>query len=295
MDTLSKLIKITPEEIQQKLSIPYEFYGFEWLRVIIYHTKLALKEINIHTAQTANQDIQELKKYFFEQLKKQTFNEYSLKNNSSNTSEAYQEANIQLECFKEYFSHDVDVLQALLCDIKDISELRQAPVATANVSNSDYFNILALNKAAAAIDSLSAYQILQKNNGEDELLAENELHPYLADAIDAMGEAIAAVDFAKSLSPKNKNITAISLTQARHEMARQSANARHKKNRLRKEKAIQLYQDGSFHSRNEAALRIAPFIRECSEELGIPPLTENNEIKTIYGWLSSFDKDNQQK
>ena len=297
-DILQQLLTTALSDLHQ-IEIPYAPDGFARLHQHIYTARWYLRGQSESEIEQALADVLDLYHWFYEQqaiiIRKELT--AALKQTDSalhNYINIDQCVVDHIESLKLSFVSDIDVIVAIFCEYPAIAELRDIEIMSSDLTNSQYFALLCLYKAANAISALHEYQ---KNIAAEKAITNNMrmFGPALAKAIRNSSDVDDAIAQAREFDLLTRN-TSIEHRQdwlklARQELSQTALQARFgDRFHLRKTKAIELYQQGNYTSRREAALKIVKPLNQFIIEHDLKPLKADSEFDSIYKWLSEFDK-----
>jgi len=290
----------TPLHDIQTMNLPYVCYGngIERLKRILYMARRFLSKHSPAEIKQACADILCLYRRFFEEYTKKLASQLdqSVENTATDLlfdeyldKEGYVEDS--LECLKLSYLSEVDVLSAILQEHQG-AVFNKMPGVESNFSNTEFFCVAALYQVSIAITKLYEAQALSQKQS---IVQEVCLPHTLESVYDAVLEAQVAIDYACQLSvkdsPELSGFVQAYIKDMHRSLMQKAHHVRYgDKYRLRKAKAIELYEQGTFQSRLNAALHLIDPIQAYSRELGIPELDLGNAQDTIYKWLSAHDK-----
>lgn len=295
---LNQLLEQSAEELLN-YPIPFETAGFKRLRSILYHAKWHLRHREATLIEQACIDLHTIYHTFYDDKKTKLANTLLSRIDESDLNlkhhinvERY--VTDEIDALKLLYPGYFDVICAIISDCAYGVELRSLPKVETNFSNLEFFCVLALYKGACALSKLNNYYNTRMSGEHDDRFP-MMLPLDLNSAMNSLMQAQLAIHEAELLSLKTdyailnaKDWQSI----ARQEMAKQAMNAKFgADHKLRIEKAIELYKNGNFHSRLQAANALVEPIQQFSEEHNITPLKPDNAWNTIYKWLTKHDKE----
>ena len=304
---LTEILDTSLDDIH-KLPIPAIFFGngIKRLRRIIYTARYYLSERSAAEIKQAATDILSLYQWFFDKQAGIIASEiqYQIeKNMTENLLHEYVDTDKYIydktQSIKQAYLSEIDVLISLLHEPQGII-LNQIECVRTDFSNIEFFCVSALYQSSIAIIKARETKVLiEKMEIQPDLIV-----PVSIEGVyDAILDAQYAIDYAHQIglsglseSPETSNFIQSYIRDNHRALMRKAHETRYgTKYQQRKTKAIELYQEGSYRSRFDAALHLIDPIQEYSRQLGIQCLKFDSAQDTIYKWLSEYDKNKEKK
>lgn len=278
------------------INVPHVFYGngTQQLKRAIYMARAYLSKRAPAEIEQACADIICLYQYFFE-LKEKELRAKIIQNNKLNGTSHYfdlgQYISDCIDNLKLTYLNERDVLCALLYYYNEAT-LNQISGVMSGFSNFEFFCALSLYCSSNAFSKIRE---LQKIMDEHDNVYCCCAHSVIEEIYGAVLEAVLNIEHAKQLNTidlvEHSLLAQSYLKKHLQMMNKKSQIARYgDKYQQRRNKAVELYKNGKYRSRFDAAFHLIEPIQKCSLELGLPPLKLENAQDTIYKWLSSHDK-----
>lgn len=286
----------TPLEDIHLMKIPYLGISnsTERLKRIIYSARWHLTDRSPDEIKQACADVLYLYQYYFKSQAEKLRSDLE----KSEDPVVYQYLDVEkyieshVESLKLDYLSEFDVLNALTY-IDESAALNQIEGVKSDFSDIEFFSALALYCSSNAFSKIFE----AKNWIEDNNINEFQMMPaVIVEICDAVLDAQMSLEHARQLKItsdlESSNLIQDYLKDSRRSLAKKAIKSRYtEKYQQRRLKAVELYENGSFRTRFDAALHLIEPIQEFSKQLDIPLLKLDSAQDTIYKWLSEHTKE----